>query len=85
MPASLTAPPTNCFRSPPATPARSLAARLLDRLRAWAEHREARRAAADLGALSDRALKDIGIDRSEIGSVTRPAPDDTRRIARGAL
>ena len=41
------------------------------RLRLRMAARSYRKAEADLQALSDRMLKDIGIDRSEIGSVVR--------------
>lgn len=42
--------------------------------------RRARRiASASLGSLSDLALKDIGIHRTEIGSVARSAANDRRR------
>lgn len=48
-------------------------------LRAWLRERQRRRAIHELQALSDRALADIGIDRSEIDSVVYgPARDRAR-------
>ncbi len=50
---------------------RGLIARTFDRLLAWNERRIA---IQQLNTMSDRMLKDIGIDRSEIGQVVkRPA------------
>jgi uncharacterized protein YjiS (DUF1127 family) len=50
---------------------RGLVARTFDRISAWNERRIATQ---QLNTMSDRMLKDIGIDRSEIGqAVKRPA------------
>jgi uncharacterized protein YjiS (DUF1127 family) len=51
--------------------------------RAWAgywTHRAERATVAVLQALDDRALKDIGLDRSEIESVVRSTSPGERRI-----
>ena len=50
---------------------RGLVARILDRISTWNERRVA---IQQLNTMSDRMLKDIGIDRCEIGqAVKRPA------------
>lgn len=48
---------------------------------AHARWRSRRRAIADLHALSDRALADIGIERSEIDAVVHAAGRDARSAA----
>jgi uncharacterized protein YjiS (DUF1127 family) len=50
--------------------------------RAWLTERERRRAIHELRALSDRALADIGIDRSEIESLVTAAARDRSRHRR---
>ena len=47
----------------------------------WDERRRHRATVRILSALDDRTLHDIGIDRSEIGSIARPR-DETRRRQR---
>jgi uncharacterized protein YjiS (DUF1127 family) len=64
----------------PALPShRSLLQDFVEALRA--RHRR-RRAVADLQALSDRSLADIGIDRSEIGSLVLGLRRDSSRRSR---
>lgn len=48
-----------------------------------AEHRRKRRALAQLRGLDTRTLKDIAIDRSELGSVVHGDPRGRRRAYRG--
>ena len=47
-------------------------------LAALAEHRRVARTVAELEALSDRTLADIGISRGEIGSIARHGRDASR-------
>ena len=51
---------------------RDLFAATVSRRQAW---RERRRAIAELGALSDRELADIGLSRATIMAALSPAPD----------
>ena len=57
----------------------SIAQALRCGLEAKRKRRQSRVASASLGSLSDLALKDIGIHRTEIGSVVRSAANDRRR------
>jgi uncharacterized protein YjiS (DUF1127 family) len=49
---------------------------------AFAKWRRRRKAIADLHALSDRSLADIGIDRAEIAAVVHAGSRDVSRRAR---
>lgn len=53
------------------------------RLRQWQRRYEHRAALAVLRALDDRMLKDIGLDRSEIMSMSHGRLDDATRRSRG--
>ena len=58
-------------------------ARVLEQLlAAHSERRKRRRQMAELMSLGSGALKDLGIDRSEISSVVRGAGRDLSRIKR---
>lgn len=45
----------------------------------WRTRRSERRAAASLARMSDHALKDIGIDRSEVLGIVRHQAEDRRQ------
>ena len=45
----------------------------------YAEHRERRRAMAELKSVDPRVLKDMGIDRSEVGSIVYGNASGRRR------
>lgn len=45
----------------------------------YVEHRERRRAMAELRSVDPRALKDMGIDRSEVASIIYCNDSDRRR------
>lgn len=59
-----------------------MAAAIGDGYRSMARHISIRRARAHLSEMPDYILSDIGISRSEIGSVTRYGETDTTRRAR---
>ena len=48
----------------------------------YAKRRQQKKAIAELRALSDRLLADIGIERAAIASIVRAAGRDTSRRAR---
>ena len=52
-------------------------------LRAWSQKRKRRADIANLRALSDHTLKDIGLHRSEINSVVYGCGSDLSRRKRG--
>lgn len=60
----------------------ALTERLRCAARAWRERQQARDALRSLAALDDRALRDLGLARSEILSIAHdPADESRRRIA----
>jgi uncharacterized protein YjiS (DUF1127 family) len=59
-----------------AAPAAWLIRQLEQAIAAAARQRAIRRAGAELTALSDRLLKDIGLNRSQIPSAVRERPAD---------
>jgi uncharacterized protein YjiS (DUF1127 family) len=73
-PFDLTLPQFNTVQTAPDACSRWLAA-----FRKW---RRRRKAIADLQALSDRSLADIGIERSEIRSVVMSGSRDASRFQR---
>jgi uncharacterized protein YjiS (DUF1127 family) len=52
---------------------------LTERFAEWRASRREQRAAATLTRMSDHALKDIGIDRSEIVGIVRHKAEDRRQ------
>lgn len=69
--------------SPWMTAGMELLAWMRSRMAAYRGWRERRAAAAGLGALDDHLLRDIGIDRSEIMSLSHCGATDTTRRRRG--
>jgi uncharacterized protein YjiS (DUF1127 family) len=59
-----------------------LANAFLDAIANYVAHRALRRAEAQLAALDDRTLKDIGLDRSEIRSVLLDQANERRTRAK---
>jgi uncharacterized protein YjiS (DUF1127 family) len=59
----------------PGAPVRTIASRVSRWMRIWADRRH-------LQALPDHMLKDIGIGRSEIDSITECGRSDASRLAR---
>lgn len=53
-------------------------------LRRYAEHRRRRRAIAELKSVDPRVLKDMGIDRSEVGSIICGDSRERRRSYRAS-
>jgi len=59
-----------------------LAAWIRGKVMRWRQHYEHRSALAALHALDDRMLQDIGLHRSQLGSLSFPPDNDRRRVRR---